>query len=183
MAPPCARPGSSHARVTSGGRSLAGDDALAREQHRPLDDVRQLAHVARELVAREHLEHLGRDARGGAAEALGVARDEVLDEQRDVPAPLAQRRHAHRHDLQAEEQVLAEAARGDLVLEIAVGRGDDAHVDLDGLGRADAPDLALLQHAQELHLHLGADLADLVEEQRAAVRLLEEAALRARWRP
>ena len=33
---------------------------------------------------------------------------------------------------------------------------------------ADAPDLALLQHAQELHLHLRADLADLVEEERAA---------------
>ena len=69
------------------------------------------------------------------------------------------------------------------VFEIAVGRRDDAHVDLDGLGRADAADLALLQHAQELHLHLRADLADLVEEQRPALGLLEEAALRARWRP
>ena len=62
----------------------------------------------------------------------------------------------HRDDVQAEEQVLAEAPRRDLGLEVAVGRGDDAHVDLDRLGRADAADLALLQHAQQLHLHLGA---------------------------
>src|SRR6202030_1249054 len=72
---------------------------------------------------------------------------------------------------------LAEPARGDLALQIPVGRCDHADVDLDGLGRPDAPDLALLQHAEELHLHLGADLADLVEEQRAALGLLEEAAL------
>ena len=45
---------------------------------------------------------------------------------------------------------------------------DHAHVDLDRLGAADAADLALLQHAQELRLHLRPDVADLVEEQRAA---------------
>ncbi len=37
----------------------------------------------------------------------------------------------------------------------------------------DALELALLQRAQELHLHLDRDLADLVEEERAAVGELE----------
>ncbi len=41
--------------------------------------------------------------------------------------------------------------------------------------RADAADLALLEHAQEPELHRRRHLADLVEEDRAAVRLLEEA--------
>ena len=94
------------------------------------------------------------------------------------PRRSRKRRHVHRDDLETEEQVLAETPRGDLALEVAVGRGDDAHVDLDRLGRPDAPDLALLQDAQELNLHLRADLADLVEEQRAALGLLEEPALR-----
>ena len=35
--------------------------------------------------------------------------------------------------------------------------------------------LALLQHAQQLHLHRRRRVADLVEEHRAAVRLLEDA--------
>ena len=39
--------------VTSGG-SRRRDHAFARQQHRPLHDVRELAHVARELVAPEH---------------------------------------------------------------------------------------------------------------------------------
>ena len=43
---------------------------------------------------------------------------------------------------------------------------------------ADRPDLAVLEHAQQLALEAEAHVADLVEEERAAVRLLEEAALR-----
>ena len=52
---------------------------------------------------------------------------------------------------------------------------DDAHVDLDRLVAAHALELALLQHAQELDLHLQRQVADLVEEQRAAVGELEAA--------
>ena len=41
--------------------------------------------------------------------------------------------------------------------------------------RSDALELARLEHAQELDLHGGVDLADLVEEERAAARELEAA--------
>ena len=44
---------------------------------------------------------------------------------------------------------------------------------LTGFLRADRVDLALLQRAQQLHLRVERQLADLVEEQRAAVGLLE----------
>ena len=83
--------------------------------------------------------------------------------------------------VEAVEQILAEAALADLACQIAVRRGDHAHVDADGLVAADALELALLQHAQQLRLRRGRDLADLVEEQRAAVGLLE-AAVAARGR-
>ncbi len=43
---------------------------------------------------------------------------------------------------------------------------------------ADRPHLALLQHAQQLHLQRQRHVADLVEEQRAAVGRLEEALVR-----
>ena len=95
------------------------------------------------------------------------------------PAPLAQRGQAHGHDVEAVEQVLAEGAAGDELLQVAVGRGDQAHVDADGLDAADPLELALLQRAQQLDLHLDGDLADLVEEERAAVGELEAA--RACW--
>ena len=67
-------------------------------------------------------------------------------------------------------------------LQVAVRGGDEPHVDADRLDAADALELALLQRAQELHLHLDRDLADLVEEERAAVGELEAARLRGRPR-
>ena len=57
--------------------------------------------------------------------------------------------------------------------EIAVRRGDHAHVDAFGAAAADLLDLALLQRAQDLGLGAQAHVADLVEEQRAAVGLRE----------
>ena len=56
--------------------------------------------------------------------------------------------------------------------------GDDPHVDLARLRRPDALELAFLQHAQQLGLHVGGQVADLVEEQRAAVGQLEAALAR-----
>ena len=54
-----------------------------------------------------------------------------------------------------------------------VRRGDQAHVDGDRVLAADALDLLLLDHAQDLGLRLQRHVADLVEEERSAVRLLE----------
>ena len=60
-----------------------------------------------------------------------------------------------------------------------MGRGDDAHVDVDGPGAAHTLEAALLEHAQHLRLGLGRHVADLVEEDGAAVGRLEAALRRA----
>ena len=63
-------------------------------------------------------------------------------------------------------------------LEVAVGGGDHAHVDARlRLIRPDGLDLAVLEKPQQERLHAQAHLADFVEEQRAAMRELELAAL------
>jgi hypothetical protein len=59
---------------------------------------------------------------------------------------------------------------------IVVRRGDDAHIDRMRAGRAERPELALLQHAQQLDLEHRAGIADFVEEDGAAVGLLEATA-------
>ena len=99
------------------------------------------------------------------------------DQRRDVLAAIAQRRHADRNDAQTEVEILAEVALLDLLLEILVGRGDDADVDLDRPRRSEALDFPFLQHAQHLGLRLRAHVADFVEEDRAVVGLLELADL------
>ena len=83
-----------------------------------------------------------------------------------------------RHDVEPVVEVLAELARRLLRVEVAMRRRDHAHVDRNRLRRAHRPHLAFLQHAQQLHLQRQRHVADLVEEQRAAVGRLEQALVR-----
>ena len=85
-------------------------------------------------------------------------------EQRDVLAPLAQRRQLDADDREPLEQVAAEAALPDRLLEVDVGRGNQAGVRAQCLGPADAVELLVLEHAQELGLDRRRQITDLVEE-------------------
>ena len=109
---------------------------------------------------------LGRRAARGAR-LLGGERARQTG---DLAWPLAQRRHGERDAVQPKVEVLAERAARDLGLEVAVGGGDEAHVDLPRPHAADARDLARLEHAQQLRLQRQRQLADLVEEDGAARR-------------
>ena len=99
----------------------------------------------------------------------------MLRQQGNVFAPLAQRHRLDREDVEAEVEILAKTAALHFLLEVAVGGGDQAHVDRAGAFFADALEIALLQHAQQLALQFERDFADLVEEQRAAVGEFEAA--------
>ncbi len=94
-----------------------------------------------------------------------------------VAATLPQRRDGHRHDREPEIEVLAEPAFGHLDAQLAVGRGNQPDVGMEGDGAADALELARLEHAEDLGLDRRRQFADLVEEQRAAMGQLEAAEL------
>lgn len=98
---------------------------------------------------------------------------EVAHEIGNVLRALAQGRQADRHDVQAEEQILAEEALVDELAQVAVRRRDDAHVRFHGHAPADGRVLSLLQHAQESRLRLQRHVADFIEEERTAFSLLE----------
>ena len=72
-------------------------------------------------------------------------------------------------------EVLAKSAPLHLGQCVAVGRGDDADVDRHLFRAAHSLELALLEDAHELRLQVFRQLADLVEEERAAVGLFENA--------
>ena len=90
---------------------------------------------------------------------------------------LAQRRDVDARDREPEVEVGAERALVRLGAQVAVGRRDDAHVDLDVFLAADAAERPPLEHAQQRRLDRQRQLADLVEEDRTAVRQLERALL------
>src|SRR5207237_2768256 len=94
-------------------------------------DVLQFAHVPRPRVGRQQVERLRREALDVLLELVVVAPHEVVDETRHVLDPGAQGRNRDRHDVETVVEILAEGAGGDRALEICVGGGHDADVDLD----------------------------------------------------
>src|SRR5262249_31302648 len=96
-------------------------------------------------------------------------------ERGNVVASLAQRRQAQHQALEPEVEILAKPSLGDAALEIAIAGGDDPDVHRHRARRADLVERLLLKHAQELALMIRSQLADLVEEQRSSIGLLEVA--------
>ena len=82
-------------------------------------------------------------------------------------------RQAQADHVEAVVEVLAEQALLHPRLEVLVGGGDHAHVRRERRVAADAVELAVGEHAQQARLQVGRHVADLVEEERAAVGLLE----------
>ena len=154
------------------------DEAIGLDlDHQALHFVLELAHVARPVVGHQEFHRALREARHGAPHLARILLQEVPGQERDVVASLAQRRHADREDVESVVQVLTEAARFDLFLEVAVARRHDAHIDEFGVGGAHGTDLAFLQHPEQLRLERQRHLGDLVQEQGAAVGDVEEPAL------
>jgi hypothetical protein len=120
-------------------------------------------------VDRVVVERLARQSVGGGP------LQEMTREHGDIAAALAERGQHDGDDVEPVEQVLAELPRRDRLLEIAIGRRDDPHVGLDRPRAADRREFALLEDAEQPGLRLHRHVADLVEEQGAARRLLEPA--------
>src|SRR5947209_6869468 len=157
-----------HARVQKLWEFACADLIALRKHHGAEHRILKLAHIAGPGMRVEDLERICRHR----ADALALFRretdEEVPHEIGNVLGPFAQRRHRDRKDVQTIEQVLAEAAGFHVRDEIAVGRRNNAHIDLHGLPGADRVDLAFLNRAQQLDLRGRRQLADFIEKQRAA---------------
>ena len=102
-------------------------------------------------------------------------RDLPAEDEPDVLPPLAKGRNEDLDRVQPEAQVLAEAAAGDLGVEVGVRGAQDAHARLQRPAAPDPLELPRLQEAQEPGLEARGGVADFVEEERPAVGQLEAA--------
>ena len=102
----------------------------------------------------------------------------MLDQRIDVVASIPQRRNHQVDDVQPVIQVLAKRAGRNPVEQHAIGRGDHPHIDRPRPPvRTDAMNVAVLEEAKQQRLHAQAHLPHFVHENRAAMRLLEQARL------
>ena len=95
-------------------------------------------------------------------------------ERQDVARTFGERLQNQRENIEAIEQVFAEAARLDITLQIAIRGGEQTEIGFLRARRTERNELALLQYAQQFGLHGEWQLAHFVEKQRAAVGLREE---------
>ena len=114
-----------------------------------LDHVAQLAHVAGPVHVLQVCHGLRSHALDGAIQLT----QKVVDQQRDVVAAVVQRRNLNDNHAQAVVQIFAEPPRGNLCLEVFVGRRKNPHVHRDGLAAAYRSNAVFLQRAQ--HFGLG----------------------------
>src|SRR5436190_21435528 len=87
---------------------------------RGADGVLQLAHVSRPRVGEKQRLDFARQKRRPAAMLLALAGEEVAGEEKDVFAPLAQRRERHFDAADAVVEILAELSLVDRCLELAI---------------------------------------------------------------
>jgi hypothetical protein len=97
-------------------------------------------------------------------------------EERNILATGSEGWHVNANHIQPIEQVFPESPGGDRRFRIAVAGGDHSHVDAaNRLVAADPLHLAGFEKSEQQRLQPRAHLADLVEEHRSSVRLLEQA--------
>ncbi|BEH29383.1 hypothetical protein GTC054_05990 [Burkholderia pseudomallei] len=156
---------------------VRGDEPPFRHHERAAHAVDELAHVARPIVLVERGDRIGREATHAVPRVGAKALEHVPREQFDVLASRAQRRLVDAQHAQPVIQVRAETPFVHRAAQIDVRRRYDAHVDGHRLAAAQPMNRALLQEAQQARLAFERQIADFVEQQRAAVRRFDMADL------
>ena len=110
----------------------------------------------------------GRLADLGWRRTIGIAKaiQEMRDQGGDVLFSIAQGWQANTDHVEPVIQVFTEGSVRDIRFQIAVGRGQHAHIRLDGCTAAYAFKGAELQHTQKFLLRAHTQLADLIQEDR-----------------
>ena len=91
---------------------------------------------------------LGAEIEIGLAHFFALPRQEASSQAKRVSGPLPQGRNANLHDVKTIIQVLTELAGPGHRFEIPVRGGNHPDIHLAALGRADLPDLTLLQNPE-----------------------------------
>src|SRR5579863_7058645 len=147
------------------------------DDHEAFDEILQFANVARPGIAPQHFDRRRAEFFWPLAVFAAEIREKVRGENGNIFRTLAESRNVEGNHVEAVEQVLAEKVARDFLFEFFVGCGDYAHVDGDRLARSNRLDALLLKDAKNLGLRLEAHVAHFVEEEAAAVGLLELADL------
>jgi len=153
---------------------LPGARYAGREVCRALDHGLELADVAGPTLGGESRQRFVGELQWPLHRQAGGAQ-EVAGQHVDVVGMIAQRGQRDGELGEPVVEIRAEAARSELELQVAMRGCDHPHVQRSDVGVADPLELAAIEDAQQLRLQLRREFADLVEQQRTAIRTFEGA--------
>ncbi len=132
------------------------------DRDQTFNNIFQLAHITRPVVMHKRLHCSLIKSLHLAVKLLIVLLQKVLDEQRNIALALSQRRHLNVNDIEPVVQIFTKGLRFDHLKEILIGSRHNPHIDANRLGAANPLEFALLQHPQQLGLHLQTQTADFI---------------------
>src|ERR1700730_611944 len=132
-------------------------------------------HIARPSVGHQLVQRSRAQPLDGKIILLRIERNEMFQEQRNVLAPLSQRRQRNCHRIDAIKQILSKPICVGKVLWSEIGGGYEPHVDRLRFVGAYGHDFAALERRQQFALQMQRHIADLVEKQCAAESCAEQA--------
>ena len=156
------------------GQASRRDELGGLEGDGSFDDVLELADIARPGVGLKDTDGIRGQSLAFDSETSTGPLDEVAGEIGKVVGSLAQGRQVEVEHVEPVEEILSEGALFDIGAEIPVRRRHDPDVELDFTGSAHRSNPVLLEHAQEFRLHGRGQLADLVEQEAAALGIDKE---------
>ena len=155
----------------------SGDQSAFAGNEASLDGVLKLPDVSRPRVSPQQLDGVPTQ-RDITPAHLGRERPhERVGQEQHVVSSFPEWGQVHVEDAQPVEEIVAEPPGRHLGHQVTVGGGDQAEIGLERRGPPDPLELSLLKHSEELDLHRGGELSDLVEEERSVGRQLEASGL------
>src|SRR5580704_2997155 len=155
------------------GKQFADRQFLVPKNQIALQEVVQLAEIARPGMILAGLQQSGRKRKRRARITLGHARHGMLEQDGNLFLALAQRWNLHGEGVEAIVEILAQTLVGERLGNVDVGCGQNADVDFDDGAAAEAGELLILQHVQKFRLQKGRHLANFVEQNGSAVAQFE----------
>src|SRR5579871_311196 len=159
-------------KVEVAGRRLSqvsADAGFRPKDHIALDQVFQLADVARPVIRLQEAHERSRERKRAAVIHHVEMSQEIVDQLRNVRAAFPQRRQRDVYHVNAIEEIFTEVAGGNFTLQVTVGGADYARFRPRVFFRADAAEFSVLQNLQELGLKAQAEFANFIQKERAAI--------------
>ena len=151
-----------------GGGEIELKEAAASENDGAFDDVTQFTDIAGPIVGLQ-LDDAGLGEAGfGGAEIAGGQMNEMLCQEWDILAAVAEGGDLDGKDIQSIIEIFAEATGDDFFFEVAIGGADNPDIRTAGAVFADAFVQFFLQDAEQFALEGQGNLTDFIKEEGAA---------------